>query len=417
MKLNSNQKGHIVKIVLFILTFAGTTIAGAEWMYGKSLLFGDVLISRSELFMGLYFSIPFLSILTAHEFGHYFMAKYYKLKVSLPFFIPLWLGFIGLPSIGTAGAVIKLGGSKSRKEFFDVGIAGPLAGFVIAMMVLTYGFTHLPEADYIYEIHPEYREYGDNYELFYETQPMNTVMGDNLIFLFFEHYVADPERVPNNYEMYHYPWLFAGYLALFFTALNLLPIGQLDGGHIIYGLFGYKKSRLISRTLFMIMIILSGISFIPTGPLGVDFIINALFYLFFLFLALHRFESNLKKRILIIIWIMIIQVIALNVYPEIADSFFGAYMLFAFIIGRFLGIDHPKAIIDEPLDLKRKIMGWLGLVIFIISFTPQLLYIEFNEDFIPQDEDEKRELVQNEDPTAIKTNIREGLDRHKIVRF
>ena len=185
MKLDKEQK-TVVHVALFILAFIGTTIAGAEWMTGKSLLYGEDTISATELFAGLYFSIPFLSILTAHEFGHYFMARYYKLKVSLPFFIPLWLGFLGIPSIGTGGAVIKLGGSRSTKEYFDVGIAGPLAGFALALCVLTYGFTNLPDADYIYEIHPEYLEYGSDYEQFYEKQEMNMVVGDNLLFLFFE---------------------------------------------------------------------------------------------------------------------------------------------------------------------------------------------------------------------------------------
>lgn len=378
MAIDRKRKTLIIQITLFILSFVGATIAGAEWMLGKSLspLFSEKLLSASELMTGLYFSIPFIGILTAHEFGHYFMAKYYNLKVSLPFFIPFWLGFIGLPSIGSGGAIIKLGGSRSRKEFFDVGIAGPLAGFAIAMCVLTYGFTNLPDADYIFEIHPEYKEYGLNYEQFYETQEMNMAVGDNLLFLFFENYVADPDKVPNNYEMYHYPWLFAGYLALFFTAINLLPIGQLDGGHVIYGLFGYKNSRIISRVLFVIMVTVSGIGLIPAGPLGYSFIINSVFYLLFLYLAFHHFEKDLKRRLLMIIWIMIIQIFAFNFFPKIGD--FGVYMIFAFIIGRFLGVDHPKAIIDEPLDLKRKILGWVALFIFIISFTPRVLYFNIN---------------------------------------
>ncbi len=392
MAIDRKRKTLIIQITLFILSFAGATIAGAEWMFGKSLspLFSEQLLSASELMTGLYFSIPFIGILAAHEFGHYFMAKYYKLKVSLPFFIPFWLGFIGFPSIGSGGAIIKLGGSRSRKEFFDVGIAGPLAGFVIAICVLTYGFTNLPDADYIFEIHPEYKEYGLNYEQFYETQEMNMAVGDNLLFLFFENCVADPDKVPNNYEMYHYPWLFAGYLALFFTAANLLPIGQLDGGHVIYGLFGYKKSRIISRVLFIIMVTVSGIGLIPAGPLGYSFIINSVIYLLFLYLAFHHFEKDLKKRLLMIIWIMIIQIFAFNLFPKIGDI--GVYIIFALIIGRFLGVEHPKAIIDEPLDLKRKILGWVALFIFIISFTPRVLYFNINGaiDDIPPAIEEKK---------------------------
>lgn len=379
MELDKKKKTQVIQLILFIATGIGTTIAGAEWMYGKSLLFGDVLITSSELVTGLYFSIPFLGILTAHEFGHYLTAKHYNVKVTLPFYIPLWLGFVPMPSIGTMGAFIRIKGLiESRKEYFDIGIAGPLAGFVIALFVLTYGFTNLPDADYIFEIHPEYREYGLDYEEYvYTDQEVSFVVGDNLLFLFFESFIADPEKVPNNYEMYHYPWLFAGYLALFFTALNLIPIGQLDGGHVIYGLFGYKNSRIISKTLFIILLLISGVGLIPTGPVNFNFLINAAFYLLFLYLALHHFEKDKWKRLMYIIWIMTIQIIVLNYYPVASD--YGIYMLFAFLIGRFLGIDHPKAIVDKPLDLRRRILGWIALFIFIISFTPRPLYLEINE--------------------------------------
>jgi hypothetical protein len=292
----------------------------------------------------------------------------------------LWLGFLpAAPSIGTMGAFIRIKSLiQSRKEFFDIGIAGPLAGFVVALFVLTYGFTNLPDADYIFSIHPEYQEYGMNYEEYvYDQNEMNFVLGDNLLFLFFKNYVADPEKVPNNYELYHYPWLFAGYLALFFTAINLIPIGQLDGGHVIYGLFGYNKSRIIARVLFLILVTISGIGLIPLEPIDYDFFINIIFYLLFLYLAFHHFEKDIRKRLLLIIWVMIIQIAAVNFLPGMED--YSIYVLFAFLIGRFLGVDHPKAIIDKPLDLNRKILGWIALVIFIISFTPRPFYFELNE--------------------------------------
>lgn len=379
MEESKRVKTRILQLVLFIVTLVFTTIAGAEWMYGKSIMYGDVLLSSSEIMAGLYFSIPFLGILTAHEFGHYFTAKSYKVNVTLPYYIPLWLGFIPYISFGTMGAFIRIKGLiESRKEYFDIGIAGPLVGFVFALGVLTYGFTHLPDADYIFEIHPEYREYGANYEEYaYTQEEFYFAIGDNLLFLFFKNFIADPEKVPNKYELYHYPWLFAGYLALFFTALNLIPIGQLDGGHVIYGLFGYKKSRIIFRLLFLIMVTISGIALLPIGPIDLNFMIGAIFYILFLYLTFHHFEKDIRKRLLLIIWVMILQIIALNFFPKMAN--YGIYMGFAFFIGRFLGIDHPKALFDKPLNLKRKIIGWLGLVVFIISFTPRPLYFEINE--------------------------------------
>ena len=380
MEENKERKTRIIQLILFIVTVISTTFAGAEWIFGRYIFYGDDLLSSSEILAGLYFSVPFLGILTAHEFGHYYTAKYYKVKVTLPYFIPLWLGFIEIPfTIGTMGAFIRIKSLiQTRKEYFDIGIAGPLAGFVIALFVLTYGFTNLPDADYIFEIHPEYKEYGMNYEEYvYEQNEVNFVVGDNLLFLFFEKFVADPEKVPNNYEMYHYPWLFAGYLALFFTALNLIPIGQLDGGHVTYGLFGYKNSRILSRVLFLIMITISGIGILPAGPINTDFVISGAFYILFLYLAFHHFEKDLKKRLLLITWIMIIQIFASHFLPEI--PYYGISMMFAFLIGRFLGIDHPKAVVDTPLDLKRKILGWIALAVFVISFTPRPLYLEFNE--------------------------------------
>lgn len=409
MKINKQQKTLIIQIVLFILTVIGTTIAGAEWIHGKSLFFGEESLTSYEVITGLYYSIPFLGILTAHEFGHYLTAKYYKVKVTLPFYIPLWLGFLLMPSLGTMGAFIKIKGFiQSRKEYFDIGIAGPLAGFVVALFVLTYGFTNLPDADYIFDIHPEYKEYGMDYEKYvYEDQEMSFVVGDNLLFLFFEKYIADPDKVPNNYEMYHYPWLFAGYLALFFTALNLIPIGQLDGGHVIYGLFGYKRSRMISRVLFIILVGISYIGLIPVGPINSNFLLNAGFYLLFLYLALYHFEKDIKKRLLFILWIMTIQIAILNYYPRAAD--YSVYMAFAFLIGRFLGIDHPKAIIDKPLDLKRRILGWIALVIFIISFTPRPLYFEINEQAQP-DKPKQEEKDHSDSPQIITSSFKEWYD-------
>jgi membrane-associated protease RseP (regulator of RpoE activity) len=378
MEESNKNRTRIIQLLLFIVTIITTTFAGAEWIYSKSLFYGEEVLTKAEILAGLYFSIPFLTILTVHEFGHYLMAKYHKVKVSLPYFIPLWLGFVPfVPSLGTMGAFIRLFGNKSRKEFFDIGIAGPLAGFVVALVVLTYGFTHLPEPEYIFEIHPEYEEYGMNYEEYYETLPGSLAIGDNLLFLFFKNYVAEPDRVPNKYEIYHYPWIFAGYLALLFTALNLIPIGQLDGGHVIYGLFGYNKSRIISRVLFFIMVTLSGIGLVPMGQINSGFIINSIFYLLFLFLAFYHFERDIKKRALIVIWVMILQLLASEYLPQSGD--YGIYLLFAFIFGRFLGIDHPKATIDQPLDLKRKILGWTALIVFVLSFTPRPLYLDVND--------------------------------------
>ncbi len=379
MENKSRRKKLIIQAILLIITIITTTLAGAEWMFAKSLFFGESTLSSAEVLAGLYFSIPFLGILSVHEFGHYLTARFYRISVTLPYYIPFWLGFIGMPSIGTMGAFIKIkGGIRSRKQYFDVGLAGPLAGFVVALAVIFYGFTHLPPPEYIFEIHPEYQEYGLDYaDHVYQNQEFIYALGDNLVFLFFEHFVADPSRVPNQYEMYHYPWLFAGYLALFFTALNLLPVGQLDGGHVLYGLLGTKKSRLVSRIIFLVMVLVSGIGLVPFGELNFGFFISFLIYGWFLMLTFYHFERDLRKRLLLVIWIMIVQMFAQKYFPVAGD--YGFYLFFSFLIGRFLGVDHPKAMIDQKLSLARKISGWITLAVFIISFTPKPLYIKENK--------------------------------------
>jgi membrane-associated protease RseP (regulator of RpoE activity) len=149
----------LLQVLLFLTTLATTTIAGAEWTYGKSIFMPDY--SWADFASGFQFSIPFLLILTVHEFGHYFTSKYYKIKVTLPYYIPL----PPFPfSIGTMGAVIRLRSRVySKKQNFDIGLAGPLAGFIMTLVILFYGFRTLPEPEYIFTIHPEYKAYGLNY--------------------------------------------------------------------------------------------------------------------------------------------------------------------------------------------------------------------------------------------------------------
>jgi membrane-associated protease RseP (regulator of RpoE activity) len=370
-----------VHIVLFVVTLLGTTAAGAEWIYGKFLFTGPERLSLPEFLQGFYFSVPFLFILTIHEFGHYFIAKAHQVKTSLPYYLPMWLGFIGAPSIGTMGAFIRITGPiRSRQQFFDIGVAGPIAGFVVALGVLTYGFTHLPDQDYIFELHPEYAQYGEQYaEFVYEQNEVNFAIGDNLLMMFFKHYVADPAKVPNQYELYHYPFIFAGYLALFFTALNLLPIGQLDGGHVLYGLIGAKRSSMVSRVVFLGLVTVSGVGSVPLGPLNFDYLTNALFFFFFLFIIFHHFERDIKKRLLWVIWIFVLQLILTRYFPQAGD--YGFYLFFCLLIGRFLGVDHPPAEDDRQLSKGRKIIGYIALVIFILCFTPRPFIIEGLDSF------------------------------------
>lgn len=422
---DQEEKTKIVQIGLFVITLLATTISGAEWMTGKSLFYGESTINQKELLNGLKFSLPFLFILTVHEFGHYFMAQYHKVKVTLPFYIPLWLGFLpGFPSLGSMGAFIKIQDIiDSRKKYFDIGIAGPLAGFVAALFILVYAFTNLPQRAFIYEIHPEYEAFGLDYadevysyehymerhQQFYlndrvqdsltyveengsidnwgypdfepwESYPSYS-LGGNLLFQGFEYLlVDDPKQVPNSYEMMHYPWLFAGFLALFFTSLNLLPIGQLDGGHILYGLIGFKYHRIISQVLFVSLLFYAGLGMVNPHHLS-DGMLNEIIYLGFLFLCFTKFTGQNRDRIMYALGVFSAQMALSFFFPTIEG--YSGWLLFAFLLGRVLGIHHPPVMINQPLDLKRKVLGWISLVVFVISFSPKpfnVVEIQSNED-------------------------------------
>ncbi|UII20465.1 site-2 protease family protein [Fulvivirga ligni] len=415
MKEN-NSKTYFIQALLFIVTFFTTTLAGGWWVHGN--LWPWTPYSWADFREGLNYSIPFLLFLTFHEFGHYFTARYHKVKSSLPYYIPL-------PPmellIGTMGAVIRLKEHvKSKKIQFDIGIAGPLAGFIIALCVLTYGFVNLPEPEYIFKIHPEYEQFGENYAdhvYTYEFQRAQDSINymtvrreaDSLRFISenkegewkykaFEPYpeypniyitkpllfsamekvlVDDPAKVPNSRELMHYPILLAGFLALIFTALNLMPIGQLDGGHILYGLIGYKKHKIVASIMFVCFLFYAGLGLISptdsslyeTGLLGFpDFIWTFIIYIGFLFVALKGLRKSAKDTLMYAVIIFAVQFLIAYLYPEVQG--YHGWLLFVLVIGRVLGVVHPKSQIEEPLDMKRKVLGWLALIIFIISLSP-----------------------------------------------
>lgn len=369
----SNSRRGITQAALFIATLITTTLAGAENSFGKSVFAGN--LTWEGFLSGFQFSIPFLLILTVHEFGHYFTARYHKVKATLPFYIPM--PPLPLFNIGTLGAVIRLQQRvASKKENFDIGIAGPLAGFVMAMIVLFYGFTHLPEPEYIFQVHPEYKAYGLNYaEKVYQPREeafADILVGDNLIFLFFKTYVADPAKMPNPHELMHYPVLFAGYLALFFTFLNLLPIGQLDGGHVVYGLFGFKKHKIIATVFFIAFAFYAGLGvFNPTDfptqdlSMSVPMILVAIMFAYVTFLGL-----GLSKRDTLMYALLMIAVLFVLGRLKPGWQGYSGFLPFAFLLGRFVGIQHPPSDIEEPLDATRVLLGWIALIIFILCFSP-----------------------------------------------
>lgn len=358
----------LIQISLFVLTVITTTFAGAEWL-GKSVWMEG--FGWAEFTSGFAFSIPFLLILTVHEFGHYFTAQFHKVRVTLPYYIPMWFLGIG-PSIGTMGAFIKIKGAIfSRKEYFDIGIAGPLAGFVVAVVVLAIGFSTLPPIDYLYDIHPEYEQWGADYGQYaYEdSDGLQFQIGGNLLFWLFEHFVADPARMPHPNEIIHYPLLFAGYLALFFTALNLLPIGQLDGGHILYGMVGAKWHGRIASSFFVLFVTYAGIGYLNPYDLGEYFVIYILAYLAFLYFIFYSLTPKVKDRLMIATTVLTVQFLISFVLPTYTG--YSGWLFFAFILGRFLGIFHPPVPINAPLSRGRMVLGVVAWIVFALCFSPQ----------------------------------------------
>lgn len=401
-------KANYKYVIFFILTFITTTFAGIEWIAGKTFIANDCGfklggdVTWSDIQKGLLFSVPFILILTFHEFGHYFTAKYYNADVTLPFYIPLW--FFGLTlSIGTMGAFIKIRSPlKSTKEFFDVGVAGPLAGFFVAIAFIWYGFATLPEPDYIYQIHPDYEEaytkYGVGTDIVYTheyqkeqyikkslvcnpgadpvppEQFESFALGDNLLFMLFRWIFEDKSHlIPNAYEIFHYPFLFAGYLACFVTALNLIPIGQLDGGHVMYGLLGYKKFNTISPYIYKLFIFYAGLGLITPNMLQNELLWYIPLYLYFLHLCFKKLYPNVKERLIWAMGLFISQYMVSYLFPNIEG--YPGYLLFGLVIGVFLGIKHPPALIEHKIDSKRKWIGWLAIIIFILCFPPQFFVI------------------------------------------
>ncbi|PMD97262.1 site-2 protease family protein [Siphonobacter sp. BAB-5405] len=377
--MSRTRRRLYTQLILFVLTIVTTTIAGAEWTNGTSLFYANPPLTLSDILGGLAFSLPFLAVLTVHEFGHYFTARLNKVKVTLPYYIPLWLG--PFTTIGTMGAFIKLRSRvKTNIQYFDIGIAGPLAGFFVALGLLWYGFTHLPPPDYIFTVHPEWRQFGSNYAQYvYTPQAMEgrgaVGLGDNLLFWFFKKYVAIG-TVPHQYDLVNYPFLFAGYLSLFFTALNLFPIGQLDGGHILYGLVGRRVHQIISPIIFVGFLFYAGLGWFRYQDFVVadtnDFLIQAgylLAYIGMLFLALSRIHDDRLIVVALALGIVLSQLVLSYFFPQLEG--YRGFVPFAFMLGRFLGIHHPPADYEVPIGWPRQILGWFSLAVFVVCFSPQ----------------------------------------------
>jgi hypothetical protein len=366
-------------VLLFTATFLCVTFVGIFWV-GQD---AHVETYWEMWPQGALFAALLLAFLGTHEFGHYFAAVYHKVRVSLPYFIPIPIG------IGTMGAVIKIEEKiHNTKKLFDIGIAGPIAGFVVSLIILLYGFNTLPEPTFIQNFggHEEVIAYVENTGTYPDTPPVSTseetaiiMLGNTLLYSFLAGFF---ENVPPMYEMYHYPFLFAGWLGLFFTALNLTPIGQLDGGHIVYSLVGYQNHRTIARVSFGFITALGGVEAIPFLYVSLTEWIPGFEYTSIIIWALILFLLIRKGFYGEHTWIA--PVWALSLMASVAYLYFGIgsfthagsliWTFWSFFLVFFVRMEHPPVIYEQPLSPARKRIGWISMVVFILCISPTPIY-------------------------------------------
>lgn len=220
-----------IAVALALLTMLSTFWAGVmNWAPLEALTqgwsVGSLLWVRMNVlanwYGGLQFSLALMGILTAHEFGHYFVTIYYRVPSTPPLFIPF-----PVSAIGTCGAVIGIqGGEADRREIFDIGLAGPLAGLMVAIPVLMYAIYHPTPME-----HAPFRVMAIGHPLLIQWMVQWMVP-------------TDAARYVSMLNTEISPLLMAAWVGLLVTGLNMMPIGQLDGGHVAFGLLGPKSTWL-----------------------------------------------------------------------------------------------------------------------------------------------------------------------------
>ncbi len=281
-----------LNVVLFLLTFLTTTMAGA-YSAGAPVLLG-VPASLPNLAAGLPFSIPLMSVLFAHEMGHYLTSRRYGVDASLPYFIPA--PFPSIFFVGTFGAFIRMRRPpRTRREMFDIGAAGPWAGFVVAVIATAIGLARS-------QVTP------------LDTSQGGLFLGNSILFWVISRIVLGVD--PNSVNVNVHPIALAGWIGLLVTAINLLPVGQLDGGHVVYSLLGGRWHRVVSR-----------LAWIGCG-------------------------------------LMVLV-------PYLLHSNFWAGWLLWFVLLIGLGLGHPATTeSDTPLEGARKLAAWATIGLFVVTFIP-----------------------------------------------
>jgi len=300
---------YLIHAGLFLVTFLTTSLAGVQWL---NMLPTEL----SNFTFGITYGVLIMLMLGSHEFGHYIAARTHGVDTTLPYFLP-FPSFLGIFPFGTLGAVIRIRSAiPSRKAIFDIAVAGPLAGFIVSAAILIAGFATLPPREYLFTIHPEYAEMA--------AIPTGGLTFGQSIFYWFAAEIFAPAGafIPPMNEMYHYPYLCVGWFGMFVTAMNLIPIGQLDGGHLSYAMFGdvYHK---IAQVSLVVLVALGTIGFLPL--LGIPFEYGWTGWLFWALILVLFMRSTKFQR------------------PVLED--------------------------ESPLDQRRMIIGWLCVLIFVGSFS------------------------------------------------
>jgi len=261
----SNPK---VNLVLFILTLISVMLSGALFGMTENLPTNGLQAALQVAQTGWPFAVALLAILGAHEFGHYFAGRYHGVNVTLPYFIPF-----PFSPIGTMGAFIQMKGlPKNKRELLDIGIAGPLAGLIVAVPVLMIGLS-LSHVEAIPSILPagQVMQLEGNSLIylflkwlrFGQLLPQPVDYGNVAPWLYWVKYFFTGQPLPlGGLDVTIHPVAWAGWTGLLVTALNLIPAGQLDGGHIFSLLFGRKVARRIYPFLIAIT---AGLGFLWSG--------------------------------------------------------------------------------------------------------------------------------------------------------
>lgn len=390
VRRRSAKDRYWLHLLLFALTLISTVYAGMMWVprlgqYGEAETMSLLFVSVPEAWVldGLRYAIPFLGFLTVHEFGHYFAARHHRVRTSLPYYIPFpWNG------IGNFGAVISIRQAiPSTRKLFDIGVAGPLAGFVVALAVTLYGFATLPPPEYLLDLpgHEALKEYIRQHGTFPATPPASPdsatiiVVGQTPLYWFLSQFFA---HVPPMYEMYHYPVLFAGWLGLFFTALNLLPVGQLDGGHVLYALVGAEWHRWLARAFVFLLLLSGGIGFMNEFRPALYEMGTVWGHAAWLMLAaiyygyLYRIFEGIHRHMMGALFVLIGGVAAASLFDSVLPALgYTGWLIWTLLIVFLIRVEHPPVSKQQDLGPVRRVLGYSAIAIFILCFSLQPLTV------------------------------------------